>query len=679
MADPLLQPYQLKHLKLKNRIFSTSHEPAYSEAGRPGLRYQLYHEEKAKGGAAMTMIGGSSVIAKDSPQAFGNLYVHDDAIIPDFKALAKRVHAYDCAVMCQITHLGRRTSWSKEHWLPIISASHEREPAHRGFPKMMEDFDISRVVKAYGSAAKRCREGDLDGVEIEAYGHLFDSFLSPRTNSREDNYGGSIENRMRFGMEVLADMRRQAGEDFIIGVRMAVDEAAGDGFGFDEGIEIMRRLHAAGLVDFINVIVGTIDTDESLSHIIPLMGTPAGPNFAKVKAARAALPGLPIFHAARINDLATARHWVADDAVDMIGMTRAHMADPHIVAKMMRGQEERIRPCVGAGYCIDRIYQGGEALCLHNPATGREETMPHVIARSDGPAKRIVIVGAGPAGLEAARVSALRGHQVTVFEATDRVGGQVALAAKVGRRKELVGITDWLYAEAQHAGAAFRFNSFVEAADIVAEQPDIVIIATGGTPNTAPFRTGGDLAISTWDVLSGQVALSDDIILYDDEAGHEALSTAEFLTAKGIKFELITPERMIGAEVGGLNYPAYYKALYAGGVTLTINQRMTKIAKDGNQLVATLFNVYDKSTSERRAQQIIVAHGNLPADAVYFDLKEQSVNRGEIDIDSFIEGRPQALKTNAAGSFQLFRIGDAVSTRNIHAAIYDGLRLCKAF
>ncbi|WP_303980590.1 FAD-dependent oxidoreductase [Dongia mobilis] len=679
MADPLLQPYQLKHLKLKNRIFSTSHEPAYSEAGRPGLRYQLYHEEKAKGGAAMTMIGGSSVIAKDSPQAFGNLYVHDDAIIPDFKALAKRVHAYDCAVMCQITHLGRRTSWSKEHWLPIISASHEREPAHRGFPKMMEDFDISRVVKAYGSAAKRCREGDLDGVEIEAYGHLFDSFLSPRTNSREDNYGGSLENRMRFGMEVLADMRRQAGEDFIIGVRMAVDEAAGDGFGFDEGIEIMRRLHAAGLVDFINVIVGTIDTDESLSHIIPLMGTPAGPNFAKVKAARAALPGLPIFHAARINDLATARHWVADDAVDMIGMTRAHMADPHIVAKMMRGQEERIRPCVGAGYCIDRIYQGGEALCLHNPATGREETMPHVIARSDGPAKRIVIVGAGPAVLEAARVSALRGHQVTVFEATDRVGGQVALAAKVGRRKELVGITDWLYAEAQHAGAAFRFNSFVEAADIVAEQPDIVIIATGGTPNTAPFRTGGDLAISTWDVLSGQVALSDDIILYDDEAGHEALSTAEFLTAKGIKFELITPERMIGAEVGGLNYPAYYKAFYAGGVTLTINQRMTKIAKDGNQLVATLFNVYDKSTSERRAQQIIVAHGNLPADAVYFDLKEQSVNRGEIDIDSFIEGRPQALKTNAAGSFQLFRIGDAVSTRNIHAAIYDGLRLCKVF
>lgn len=679
MADPLLQPYQLKHLTLKNRIFSTSHEPAYSEGGMPGLRYQLYHEEKAKGGAAMTMIGGSSVIAKDSPQAFGNLHVHDSAIIPYFRELAKRVHVHDCAVMCQITHLGRRTSWHKEHWLPIISASHEREPAHRGFPKMMEDHDIARVVKAYGEATSRCRDGNLDGVEIEAYGHLFDAFLSPRTNSRTDEYGGSLENRMRFGVAVLTEMRRAAGPDFIIGLRMAVDEAAVDGFDFDEGIEIARRLHDGQLIDFLNVIVGTIDTDESLSHIIPLMGTPAGPNFTTVKSARKLLPGLPIFHAARVNDLATARHWVGDDAVDMIGMTRAHMADPHIVAKMMRGEEDRIRPCVGAGYCIDRIYQGGEALCLHNPATGREETMPHVISPTEGARKKIVIVGAGPAGLEAARVSALRGHAVTVLEATDRPGGQIAIAAKVGRRKELIGITDWLYAEAERAGTQFRFNTYAESSDILAEQPDIVVVATGGTPNTAPFRDGADLAISTWDVLSGQIALSDDIILYDDESGHEALSTAEFLASKGIKFEMITPERTIGVEVGGLNYPAYYKAFYQGGIRMTPNLRMTGIRRDGNQLVATLFNAYDKSTSERRTQQIVVAHGNLPADAVYFDLKNESCNRGEIDIDAFIEGRPQNLRPNPVGSYQLFRIGDAVSARNIHAAIYDGLRLCKVF
>ncbi len=252
----------------------------------------------------------------------------------------------------------------------------------------MEDFDISRVVKAYGAAPKRCREGDLDGVEIEAYGHLFDAFLSPRTNSREDNYGGSLENRMRFGIEVLERNAPPGWADFIIGVRMAVDEAASDGFGFNEGVEIAQRLHEAKPDRFPQCH----RRHDRYRRVAFAYHSPDGdPGRTQLRqgegGAQPALPGLPIFHAARINDLATARHWVSDDAVDMIGMTRAHMADPHIVAKMMRGEEDRIRPCVGAGYCIDRIYQGGEALCLHNPATGREETMPHVIAPSTGPKK----------------------------------------------------------------------------------------------------------------------------------------------------------------------------------------------------------------------------------------------------------------------------------------------------
>jgi thioredoxin reductase len=484
---------------------------------------------------------------------------------------------------------------------------------------------------------------------------------------------------MRFGIEVLREMRREAGEEFIIGIRMAVDEAAEGGFGFEDGIAIASGLRQLGLIDFLNVIVGTIDTDESLSHIIPMMGTPAGPNFDKVKATRAALPGLPILHAARVNDLATARHWVSDGAVDLIGMTRAHMADPHIVAKMMRGEEDRIRPCVGTGYCIDRIYQGGEALCIHNPATGREASMPHVIGISPDAGRKVVVVGAGPGGLEAARVSALRGHDVTVFEAAGRPGGQVTIAARVRRRRELIGIVDWLHREAEIAGAKFRFGTFAERDDVLGLNPEIVIIATGGTPNTAPFSGGSDLATSTWDVLTGQVAIAGGVIFYDDETGHEALSTAEYLAERGTEFELITPERMVGAEVGGLNYPAYYRALYESGTKVTLNQRMTGIRRDGNQLVATLFNAYDRTTSERRAQQIIIAHGSLPADGIYFDLKEHSSNHGEVDFDALIEGRPQGISTNRKGSFQLFRIGDAVAARNIHAAIYDALRLCNVF
>lgn len=678
MADPLLQPFQLKHLRLKNRIMSTSHEPAYSEEGKPKLKYQLYHEEKAKGGLAMTMIGGSSVVAPDSPQAFGNLDVSNDEIIPYFRQLAARVHPYDCAVMCQITHLGRRTNWNKEHWLPIISASAVREPTHRAFPKEMELFDIKRVVKSYGAAARRCQEGDLDGVEIEAYGHLFDSFWSPRTNLRQDQYGGSLENRMRFGMEVLAEMRVQVGKDYIIGIRMVVDEDANNGISKAEGLQIARILSDSGLIDFINVIKGHIDTDEALSHVIPSMGTPAGPHLELAKSVKDIVK-LPVFQAARVAELATARHAISAGLVDMIGMTRAHLADPYLVKKLEAGEEDRIRPCVGASHCIDGIYLSGAAYCIHNPATGREQTIPHKLTPTTGKKKKVVVVGAGPAGLEAARVSAERGHEVVVLEAGDRVGGQVNLAAKIQRRKEIVGITDWLYAEVQRLKVSIRFNTYADKADVLAEKPDIVIIATGGLPHVGYLDSGDEVVTNCWDVLSGQVNLAPDVLMHDDHGGYEASTCAEFIAASGSKLEFLTPERLIGPDVGGLNYPAFYKTLYANGATLTPNERLTGVRREGNKLVATLYNEYTHTERERRVDQVIATNGTLPAADLYFELQPDSRNGGEVDIDALIAGKPQEIVSNKDGNFQLFRIGDAVACRSIHAAIYDAIRLCKEF
>src|SRR6185436_3538512 len=403
----------------------------------------------------------------------------------------------------------------------------------------------------------------------------------------------SLENRMRFSVEVLQEIRRQVGNDYIVGLRMVVDETQADGLSRRDGLAIAQRMADSGLIDFINVIQGYIGSDESISHVIPGMGTPAGPHLDLAREVKR-LVKLPVMQAARVNDVATARHAITSGAVDLIGMTRAHMADPHIVAKIMRGEETRIRPCVGTGYCIDRLYQGMEALCLHNPATSREATMPHVITPTTGARKKVVVVGAGPAGLEAARVSALRGHKVVLFEAADKPGGQILLAAKLQRRREIVGIAEWLASEVEALGVDCRFNSYAEAGDVLAEEPDIVVIATGGLPNAGRLQFGADLATSSWDVLAGQVPVAPEVLVFDDHGGHEGSTLAEYVVNQGAKLDYVTPERLIGVDVGGLNYPAYYKALYAAKASITVNHKLKGIRRDGNKLVAVLSNDYDK-------------------------------------------------------------------------------------
>ncbi|HEY9539743.1 MAG TPA: N-methylproline demethylase, partial [Kiloniellaceae bacterium] len=401
-GDPLLQPYRLKHLTLRNRILSTAHEPAYSEDGLPKERYRLYHAEKARGGIALTMTAGSAVVSRDSPEAFGNLHAYKDEIVPWLQALSDACHEHGAAVMMQITHLGRRTTWNKADWLPVLAPSPLREPAHRAFPKAAEDWDIERIVADYADAAERLQAGGLDGIELEAYGHLMDQFWSPATNRRDDVFGGSLDNRLRFTFRVLDAIRGRIGPDFIVGIRMVADEDWDQGLSRAEGVEIARRLVASGQIDFLNLIRGHIDTDAALAKVIPIQGMPAAPHLDFCGEVRAETR-FPVFHAARIADVATARHAVAEGKLDMVGMTRAHLADPHIVNKIAAGREQEIRPCVGATYCLDRLYEGHEALCIHNPATGREATMSHVL-RPAPRKKRAVVVGAGPAGLEAARV-----------------------------------------------------------------------------------------------------------------------------------------------------------------------------------------------------------------------------------------------------------------------------------
>jgi NADPH-dependent 2,4-dienoyl-CoA reductase/sulfur reductase-like enzyme len=433
---------------------------------------------------------------------------------------------------------------------------------------------------------------------------------------------------------------------------------------------------ASGEIDFVNVIRGHIETDAALADVIPIHGTPAAPHLDFAGEVKAAL-GLPVLHAARINDVATARHAIASGKLDMVGMTRAHIADPHIARKVAAGLEHEIRPCVGATYCLDRIYEGHEALCIHNPATGREATMPHSVGRGDGPKRKIVVVGAGPAGLEAARVAAARGHDVVLFEAAGEPGGQIRLAARARRRAELLGIADWRLAQCEKHGVALRFNHLADAEDVLAEDPDVVILATGGLPNTQVLETGAELVVSSWDILAGDAKPAAEVLLFDDNGAHPGLQAAEHLAEAGSRLEIVTPERYFAPEIGGLNHVPYARCFQAHGVRITIARRMRAVRREGNRLAALIGSDYGDVVETRLVDQVVVEHGTLPLDDLYLTLKDAASNRGEVDHDALIAGRRQALVTNPAGRFQLFRIGDAVASRNIHAAIYDALRLCK--
>ena len=313
----------------------------------PTERYRAYHEERAKAGVALAMTAGSAAVSRDSPPVFNNVLAYQDEVVPWIRDLTDACHEHGCAVMIQLTHLGRRTTWNKGDWLPSVSSSRHREPAHHHFPKLIEDWDIERIVCDFADAAERMQAGGMDGIELQVYGHLLDQFWSPLTNDLEGEYdASSLNNRLRFPMDVLSAIRKRVGNEFIVGLRYTADEMQTGGISVEEGLEISKLLANSGQVDFLNVIRGRIHTDPAMVEVIPIQGMPSAPHLdfaGKVKK----LTGLPTFHAARIPDVATARHAISNGLLDMVGMTRAHMADPHIVKKIIEKKEQDIRPCVG--------------------------------------------------------------------------------------------------------------------------------------------------------------------------------------------------------------------------------------------------------------------------------------------------------------------------------------------
>jgi len=647
----LFSPVQVGRLTLKNRIYSSGHAEAMAEGGRPGERLRRYHEAKARGGCALTIFGGSSSVHPSSPAAaWKQIANHDDSIIPAYRAIADAVHDHGCLVFTQLTHLGRRGQADGEEANVLLAPSQIPERVHRDVPHELEGEQIAGLVRAFGEAARRCREGGLDGIEVSmAHNHLIDQFWSPLFNQRLDDYGGSLENRMRFAVEVLSEIRSRVGDDFVVGARISGDELTRGGLTAADMAEIGRRLAASGLIDFLSIIGGGAHTYELQAAAVPNMSYAAGVYVPLAAAIKEAAPRLPIFHASRIVDPIHADAIVAAGHVDVVGMTRALIADPDLPRKARESRLDDIRTCVGANEgCIDRIYQGKPVTCVQNPAAGREGELGEVPPATNP--KTVVVVGGGVAGLEAARMAAARGHRVVLFERAAELGGQVLLAARAPARAEYAGIVRFLVA--QVGKLAVRVRLAVEATPslVLAERPDAVIVATGSHPYVPPVPgCDGKHVVTDREILSGEARVGTHVVVVDDVHTQQALSTAELLLEQGKRVEVISPLFYVGQDIGITSIAPLYTRLYRRGVVLTPGTELRAV--EGSAVIVA--NVY--SGVERRIEDVdtvVLAAGSRSTDDLYRAL------RGEVP--------------------ELYAVGDCVAPRGVHQAILDATRAARA-
>ncbi|AKO51348.1 N-methylproline demethylase [Marinobacter psychrophilus] len=685
--EALFKPIQIGTQTIRNRVVSTAHAEVYAtDGGMTTERYVRYYEEKAKGGCGLCICGGSSVVSIDSPHNWwSSVNLATDRIIPHFQNLADAVHKHGGKILIQITHMGRRSRWDGFDWPSLVSPSGIREPVHRATCKTIEEEEIWRIIGNFVQAAQRAKAGGLDGVELSAvHQHLIDQFWSPRVNKRTDKWGKTFEDRMRFGLEVLKAVRAEVGDDFIVGLRISGDEFHPDGLSHDDMKQIAAYYDATGMVDYFGVVGSGCDTHNSLANVIPNMSYPPEP-FLHLAAGIKTVVNVPVIHAQNIKDPNQAQRILEAGYVDLVGMTRAQIADPHIVNKIKLGQIDQIKQCVGANYCIDRQYQGLDVLCIQNAATSREyKGLPHIIAKSAGSRRKVVVVGGGPAGMEAARVAAERGHAVTLYEANPALGGQITIASKAPQRDQIAGITRWFQLELARLNVEVCLG--VRADESVLDmRPDIVIVATGGTPFLSQVPEWGaeeGLVVSTWDILNGVVAPAKNVLVYDTICEFPGVSAADFLSEKGAQVEIVTDDIKPGAAVGGTSFPTYYRSLYAKEVIMTSDLMLQKVYREGDKLVAVLENEYTGVQEERVVDQVVVENGVRPDEALYYALKPRSLNKGQIDLEALFEIRPQPCLNTLSGNgsdFLLFRLGDCNAPRNTHAAIYDALRLCKDF
>lgn len=649
----LLAPLPVGPITLKNRIVSSAHLTHFARDHLPSDQHVYYYREKARGGLGLIVMEASAV-HPTSAQFPTVSFAFDERVIPWYRRIAEAVHEEGAPVLAQLWHCGHHAAWSTTRQA-VLAPSDVQCLYYRETPKVMELEDIRMVVEGFRQSARNVREGGLDGAELNgAHSYLLAQFMSPATNHRDDEYGGSLENRLRFALEVIEATRDGLGDDRVLGIRISADELIPSGYSLNEGVEIARRLVAAGHLDYLNVSVGVYPT---LFMVMPPMAIPPGYQVHAAASVRQALRkagfSLPVSTVGRLKDVRMADQIVASGQADLVCMTRATIADPFLPKKAAEGRLDDIRPCIACNQgCVGNIGRERPLACTVNAAVGYEETRGEGTLTPAERRKKVVVVGGGPGGMEAARVAALRGHQVVLIEKRPELGGQVNIHVKAPMRAEFKEATDYLAGQVNKVGVEVRLSQEATVDDILGLNADVVIVATGSTPTrslSSPIRpmvvpaADSDRVLTIWEVLLEQREVGQSVLVVDEEGHHPAMNVAEFLAEKGKKVEVVTSMQHVANQLFlNLETPLLMPRLVSKGVTLTPYTVVTAV--DGRTV--TLTGMTGGGERKVEVDTIVAVTGRRPVDELYFALK------GKVP--------------------ELYRVGDCLAPRYTDQAIHEG-------
>jgi len=639
----LFAPLQLRGKRLKNRIMSSGHDTSMPTDNRVNAQLIAYHRARAEGGVGLIVLQVAGV--HDSARYTSHvLMATDDACIEGYRELAQTCHAHGTVVLSQIFHPGREIMESADGLLAVAySASGVPNERFRVMPRALDHAMIDEIVTGYAAAARRLHQAGIDGVEVVAsHGYLPAQFLNPRVNRRTDQYNGALEQRLRFLREVLAAVRAATDEHFIIGLRICADERDAEGLTESESLEAVLCLQTQ--LDYVHIVAGTSASTGGAIHIVPPMAIAAAYLADEAARFKASL-SIALFVTGRINQPQEAELILARGQADVCGMTRALICDPLMPAKTLEGRVEDVRACIACNQaCIGHFHKGLPISCIQHPETGRELSFSRLLPALTR--KRIMVVGGGPAGMKAAAVAAQRGHDVTLYEASAQLGGQVLLAQLLPRRSEFGGASTNLQREMALAGVRVVRNTRVDRALVEQTQPDHVIVATGAEPYWPAFEQGGALqVVDAWQVLRDQVTLGRSVVVVDWRCDWIGPGIAERLVRAGHHVQLA-----VNGTHCGENLPLYVRDQLAG-----------ELHRLGIPIIpyARLYGCDDNT--------VYLQHTASGEPMLLENIDSLVLCQGHQPVDT--------LGAELAGRVPFERIGDCLAPRTAEEAIYEGLKV----